>query len=104
MKPMKRIVSILSALAFVTVSGHAGVILQDTFSYTNGPLVGNVGSPWVVHAVGTPVQVVSGQAQLVGAVNAQDVNAPLAGGPYAPTTGARRYACFQMTAVRLATA
>src|SRR5713101_3782817 len=80
---MKKSLLTIVWLACVLASAQAGVILSDTFSYPDGPLVGAAGSPWKTF-IGTTgqVDVISGRAHLT-AAETEGVNAPLTGAPYA---------------------
>src|SRR5712692_11787358 len=97
-------------LACVLASAQAGVILSDTFSYLDGPLVGAAGSPWKTF-IGTTgqVDVISGRVHLT-AAETEGVRAPLTGAPYAfgalyasftlnlktlPTAGGNYFAAFK---------
>ncbi len=85
----------LIALAALAGSAHADILASDTFSYPNGPLVGN--GAWNAHsgAGSNPVLVVDGAAQLVHAPAStrEDVNLPFA----AATAGSTYYAGFDLT-------
>ena len=74
----------------------AALLLNDSFSYPDGPLVTVSGGVWVHHSgsVSGQVAVVSGRV-LLNEANAEDVNALLAGQPY-PSSGTTNvfYASF----------
>lgn len=74
----------------------AALLLSDSFSYPDGPLVTVSGGVWVHHSgsVSGQVAVVSGRV-LLNEANAEDVNALLAGQPY-PSSGTTNvfYASF----------
>ena len=57
---MKTLTLSLTALIAMAVSGPAALILSDSFSYPDGPLVTRPGSPWQTHSGTTgDLQVVS---------------------------------------------
>ena len=94
---MKTLTLSLTALIAMAVSGPAALILSDSFSYPDGPLVTRPGSPWQTHSGTTgDLQVVSGQIK-ISVTNSEDVSALLSGQPYGPAGGARLYTCFQIT-------
>jgi hypothetical protein len=68
----------LIGLSLLTAAAQADVLVNETFSYADGNLVGNGG--WTAHsgAGNLPVQVVSGRAQVVqpASGSAEDVNTP----------------------------
>lgn len=70
---------------FVAPLLPASELLRDRFEYPDGPLVGAPGSPWAAHssAGSGPVSVESSRIWLR-AAQAEDINAPLAGGPFDP--------------------
>ena len=98
-----RFITIVKKVAFciatfllsATLSG-AALLLNDSFSYPDGPLVTVSGGVWVHHSgsVSGQVAVVSGRV-LLNEANAEDVNALLAGQPY-PSSGTTNvfYASF----------
>ena len=81
---MKRAaLGILAFLVSATVAG-AALLLDDAFNYPDGPLVAVSGGVWVHHSgsVSGEVAVASGRV-LLNEANTEDVNALLAGQPYA---------------------
>lgn len=78
-------------------SGRADVLLTDSFSYPDGPLVNHAGGRWLSHS-GT-----AGQADTVdGALHltekeTEDISATLSGAPYAKDSGVVLYAGFKAT-------
>ena len=84
----KRVVAgaVLLAAGLFAAQSQAAVVFSDTFTYPDGPLVGAPGSTWATHS-GTPgqVNVASNVVQLT-ETESEDVNAPLAGAPYASGT------------------
>src|SRR5229473_2606433 len=90
---MKKSLLTIVWLASVLATAQAGVILSDTFSYPDGPLVGAAGSPWKTFT-GTAgqVDVIAGRVHLT-AAETEGVIAPLTGAPY--TFGAL-YASFTL--------
>jgi endonuclease/exonuclease/phosphatase family metal-dependent hydrolase len=91
----KVVFCIATFLLSATLSG-AALLLNDSFSYPDGPLVTVSGGVWVHHSgsVSGQVAVVSGRV-LLNEANAEDVNALLAGQPY-PSSGTTNvfYASF----------
>ena len=91
----KVVFCIATFLLSATLSG-AALLLSDSFSYPDGPLVTVSGGVWVHHSgsVSGQVAVVSGRV-LLNEANAEDVNALLAGQPY-PSSGTTNvfYASF----------
>ena len=93
---MKKVVfCIATFLLSATLSG-AALLLSDSFSHPDGPLVTVSDGVWVHHSgsVSGQVAVVSGRV-LLNEANAEDVNALLAGQPY-PSSGTTNvfYASF----------
>lgn len=82
MKSLKSLACVASVVALMGTGASAAVVLTDTFSYPDGNLVGAPGSPWANHSGTTAVTVASGAAVLTQS-NSEDVNAALAGAPYA---------------------
>ena len=79
----------------------AALLLNDTFSYSDGSLVTAAGSPWTTYNGTTgQVKVVSGRIFLSKA-NTEDVHATLAGQPYASTSGAILYVSFKINYTNL---
>jgi endonuclease/exonuclease/phosphatase family metal-dependent hydrolase len=81
----KVVFCIATFLLSATLSG-AALLLNDSFSYSDGPLVTVSGGVWMHHSgsVNGEVTVTSGRVFLNEA-NTEDVNALLAGQPYAPS-------------------
>jgi endonuclease/exonuclease/phosphatase family metal-dependent hydrolase len=91
---------IATFLLSATLSG-AALLLNDTFSYSDGSLVTAAGSPWTTYNGTTgQVKVVSGRIFLSKA-NTEDVHATLAGQPYASTSGAILYVSFKINYTNL---
>jgi endonuclease/exonuclease/phosphatase family metal-dependent hydrolase len=88
-------------LLSATLSG-AALLLNDTFSYPDGPLVTAAGSPWTTYSgtITGQVKVVSGRFFLSKA-NSEDVHATLLGQPYASTSGAILYVSFKINYTNL---
>lgn len=85
---MKRIVTTLALLAMSAMTASAAVLVNETFSYPNGPLTPNGG--WATFSgTGTDVQVSAGRA-VVNHANAPDDALAF---PVQATT-ATTYACF----------
>jgi len=91
---------IATFLLSATLSG-AALLLNDTFSYSDGSLVTAAGSPWTTYnGTSGQVKVVSGRIFL-SKVNTEDVHATLAGQPYASTSGAILYVSFKINYTNL---
>ena len=72
----------------------AALLLGDSFDYPDGALVTAVGSPWTTYSgTGGQVEVMSGRMYLSKA-NSEDVEATLAGQPYASSSDAILYVSF----------
>jgi PEP-CTERM motif-containing protein len=95
--PMKKISLLLPVAALLTANVQAALVLNDSFSYSDGPIVGAPGSPWATHS-GTAGQanVVSGQLSLTES-ESEDVNSALSGGPYTVASGAVLYSSFTVS-------
>lgn len=89
-----QIKSFVFLLILVTGSARATLLLNEPFSYPDGPLVSAPGTLWTTHS-GTAgqVDVVSGHVNLTFA-ESEDVNALLAGQPYPANTNTVLYASF----------
>jgi len=74
----------------------ASLLLDESFSYTNGPLVTVSGGNWTTHS-GTSgdVEVISGRVDLRVPSN-EDVNRLIAGQPYTSASGLTLYASFTL--------
>ncbi|MGD0206783.1 MAG: immunoglobulin domain-containing protein [Verrucomicrobiota bacterium] len=82
---MKKVVSCIAAFLLSATLSGAALLLNDTFSYSNGPLVTVSGGVWVHHSPsGTNIGevVVESGRVLLNENNKEDVNALLAGQPY----------------------
>jgi hypothetical protein len=83
----------------------ASVVLEESFNYPDGPIVGAPGSSWEAHsAAGNgPVLVENGWLRLA-FDRAEDINAPLQGAPYEPAgTVSTLYAGFTLRVTSLPT-
>jgi endonuclease/exonuclease/phosphatase family metal-dependent hydrolase len=78
----KAVFCIAALLLSATLSG-AALLLNDTFSYPDGPLVTVSGGVWAHHNGSADEVMVSSGRVLLNGANTEDVNAPLAGQPYA---------------------
>jgi endonuclease/exonuclease/phosphatase family metal-dependent hydrolase len=98
---VKKVVICATALLFSASLAGAALLLGDSFDYSDGPLVTAVGSPWTTYS-GTSgqVEVVSGRMYLSKA-NSEDVEATLAGQPYASSSDAILYASFTINYTNL---
>jgi endonuclease/exonuclease/phosphatase family metal-dependent hydrolase len=86
----------LAALLVSASSAGAALLLNDGFNYSDGPLVTAANSPWTTYSGSSgQVSVISGRVFLSKA-NTEDVQAALAGQPYAPASGAVLYVSFKI--------
>jgi hypothetical protein len=96
---------VTSTSFLVNVSAKLGLLLSDTFSYTeflqDTALLGATGSPWG-HASGTnyDLLVIEETAQLT-SVRSEDVGAALSSGSISETSGTLLFAGFHMTLTNL---
>ncbi|MBU6402865.1 MAG: hypothetical protein KGS61_21300 [Verrucomicrobia bacterium] len=88
---------LLGIAIFQVTAAYADLLLDETFSYPDGPLVGAGGSPWLHHSgsVTGEVDVVANRLFLT-QTEAEDVHAPLAGAPYSLSHPATLYAGFSV--------
>jgi len=88
------VVTAFAALVMMVAISSAVPLVNETFTYPNGNLVGNDG--WTAHSAPgvVPVQVASGEAILLqGSGSREDVNVPFTGAQ--PGT-AKTYVCFDL--------
>jgi hypothetical protein len=72
----------------------ASVLLDEPFSYSDGPVTVNSGFRWSKHSgIDFQTQVASGELHLSSS-QTEDINAVLIGGPYTPASGKTLYAGF----------
>ena len=76
----KYLALLLVAMSLATVS-KAALILDEPFTYADGPLANVSGGKWSIHSGTTPINVVS-QKAVISQANSQDNNAQLIGAPY----------------------
>jgi endonuclease/exonuclease/phosphatase family metal-dependent hydrolase len=90
----KAVFCIATFLLSATLAG-AALLLDDSFSYSDGPLVTVSGGVWVHHSGSAGEVMVSSGRVFLNEANTEDVNAPLAGQPY-PASGTTNvfYASF----------
>ncbi len=102
---VKKVVLGLAAFLVSATLMEAALLLNDSFSYPDGPLVTAAGSPWTTYSGSVPgqVKVVSGRMFLSKA-NSEDVHALLAGQPYAATPGTILYVSFKINYTNLPSA
>jgi endonuclease/exonuclease/phosphatase family metal-dependent hydrolase len=93
---VKRAVPGFVALLISALSAGATLLLSDAFNYSDGPLVTATNSPWTTYSGSSgQINVISGRIFLSKA-NSEDVQAPLAGQPYVPASGAVLYVSFKI--------
>ena len=94
---MKKPFLILPVAALLVTHVQGALVLNDSFSYSDGPIVGASGSSWTTHS-GTAGQanVVSGQLSLTEA-ESEDVNTALSGGPYTVASAAVLYSSYTVS-------
>ncbi len=80
---MKKVVLGLAALVVSATLANATLLLTDSFSYPDGPLVTVSGGVWAHHSGSAGEVMVSSGRVLLNEANTEDVNALLAGQPYA---------------------
>ena len=80
---MKKLFLTLGAVGALALTSQATLILNETFSYTDGSIVANSGGVWTNHSgAAGQVDVASGVVN-VSQLEAEDISAALSGGPYA---------------------
>ena len=98
---VKKVVFCIATFFLSATLSDAVLLLNDTFSYSDGPLVSATDSLWTTYSGTTgQVKVVSGRIFLSKA-NTEDVHATLAGQPYASTSGAILYVSFKINYTNL---
>ena len=101
MKMMNTVVAAAAALT-LGAAAHGAVLVNETFTYADGNLVGNdpaIGGAWAAHsgAGAIPVQVTSGAAVVAqGSGSREDVNSGFEGG-FAAGAGDVLYSAFDLT-------
>ena len=91
---MKRLI-IMAAMASL-VAARAEVVIDESFSYDDGPIVVQAADTWKNHS-GTSEQAEVADGQLVlTQANSEDFHAKLAGGPYMKNSGGTMYASFDV--------
>ena len=84
------------AAAAGLVAARAKVVLDESFSYDDGPIVVQAADTWKNHS-GTSEQAEVADGQLVlTQANSEDFHAKLAGGPYMKNSGGTMYASFDV--------
>ena len=91
---MKRLIIVAATVSLVTA--RAEVVLDESFSYVNGPIVLQAADTWKNHS-GTEGQteMVDGRLNLSQAAS-EDINAMLPRGPYKKSGGGTMYASFDV--------
>lgn len=93
--PSKCVGVLLSFVLFLPTLLNAGVLLTETFSYPDGPLVTVADGRWKTHS-GTPSQAeVDSGALHLSEKKTEDVSAPFASGIQGPSQTAALYASFK---------
>ena len=92
---VKKVVSCIAAFLLSATLSGAALLLNDTFSYSDGPLVTVSGGVWVHHSGSADEVAVASGRVLLNDFHTEDVNALLAGQPY-PASGTTNvfYASF----------
>jgi endonuclease/exonuclease/phosphatase family metal-dependent hydrolase len=98
---VKKVVFCIATFLLSATLSDAALLLNDSFSYPDGPLVTATGSPWTTYS-GTSgqIKVISGRIYLSKA-NSEDVNATLAGQPYPPSSNTFLYVSFKINYTNL---
>jgi len=87
---------ILLAATVGLVAAHAEVVLEETFSYDDGPIVVQAADTWKNHS-GSSAQAEVSEGQLILTQSgSEDFHAKLAGGPYKKSSGGTMYASFDV--------
>lgn len=79
---VKKVVICIAAVLLSATLTRAALLLNDTFSYPDGPLVTVSGGVWAHHSGSAGEVMVSSGRVLLSEANTEDVNALLAGQPY----------------------
>jgi hypothetical protein len=80
---MKKLFLTLGVIGVLALTSQATLILNETFSYTDGSITANSGGVWTNHS-GTAGQVdVASGVVNVSQAESEDISAALSGGPYA---------------------
>jgi endonuclease/exonuclease/phosphatase family metal-dependent hydrolase len=79
---VKKITFCIAGFLLSATLARAALLLNDSFSYPNGPLVADSGGVWLHHSGSAGEVMVSSGRVLLSEANTEDVNAPLAGQPY----------------------
>ena len=92
---MKKVVFCISTFLLSATLSGAALLLNDSFSYPDGPLVTVSGGVWAHHSGSAGEVMVSSGRVFLSEANTEDVNASLAGQPY-PASGTTNvfYASF----------
>ena len=80
---MKKIALCIAVFLLSATLDWAALLLNDSFSYPDGPLVTVSDGAWLRHNGSTNKVMVSSGRVLLSEANTEDVNSPLAGQPYA---------------------
>jgi MYXO-CTERM domain-containing protein len=75
----KLILFTVTGLIAMAASSNAAVILAETFTYPDGPIVGAAGSPWLNNTGTVASSTVTANALNVSTLRSEDIAAPLSG-------------------------
>ena len=94
-EPLVALASLL--FASLPTATSAGVILSDSFSYPDGPLVTVSNARWKTHSGSAGQVEVAGARIKLTQAESEDVSSLLDGQPYGPASGANLYARFTVS-------
>jgi hypothetical protein len=99
---MKNLIVTIVLLLACLLPTRAALVLEDSFNYPDGAIVGAPGSPWLHHsgAISGLADVESGRLFLSES-EFEDINAPLAGQPFTVANGGKLYSSFLVSFSKL---
>ena len=100
---MKKLVLTILALATLSASLRADLVLNDSFNYPDGAIDGAAGSPWTRHSGTAGTALVRQKKLEIFSSRAEDVGALLSGGPYKPGSNTLLFASFRLACTNLPT-